>query len=86
MNKYKVMDLQAFGDEEQGYEIETSKEIAVLEFENLSSDSIIQILIDEMILSQYAKELAEVEYLNGDWNLRIYEKDGRRPVLDLIEV
>ncbi len=79
--EYKVLDLEVWGNEEDGYEKNDFFEIGRINLED--GDNIIERLIDKEYLHESAIDLAEIDRNGGDSLYNIVEKSNGRPVYDL---
>lgn len=86
ITRYRVLDLDVWGNEEDGYEVTDYRAICSIDLDNLEDANVIEELIKLDILTHKARELVEVRYFGGDYDMEIIQKETGKPLLDLIEI
>lgn len=88
-NRWKVFDLDVWGNQEDGYDINDFHEICEVTFtdEELDlDDRIIQKLVDLEILTEAAFELTYIDSDYGDMIIRNIETDEPIYLLQMVQV
>ena len=89
MVKLKVIDLDVWGNEEDGYEINNFHHIGTIEVPvdnpyDISEEKLKELLIDENFIRHSAKELIELSDLGyADYFYQVTEKKTDKPIYNI---
>jgi len=85
MSKFKVWDLEVCGNDIDGWEVDSWKQVDTLEIQDdISDDEIIELLVEQSHLTGYAHGRCTVDQQES-W-IYIYELQSSRPLFNLEQV